>query len=100
MTTSPAPYVLALDEGTTNAKALAVAPNGQVLASGSAHVPVSHPRSGWVEQEAEAIWQAQVEAIRRCLAAAPGPPAGITISNQRESVVCWEASTGRPSPPC
>ena len=94
MTTSPAPYVLALDEGTTNAKALAVAPNGQVLASGSAHVPVSHPRSGWVEQEAEAIWQAQVEAICRCLAAAPGPPAGITISNQRESVVCWEASTG------
>ncbi|ETJ02759.1 MAG: Glycerol kinase, partial [Actinomyces urogenitalis DORA_12] len=40
MTASPAPYVLALDEGTTNAKAFAVAPDGTILSAGSAPVPV------------------------------------------------------------
>ena len=84
---APAPYVLALDEGTTNAKAHAIAPDGSILASGSAAVVVSHPRPGWVERDAEAVWAAQTAAIRDCLADAVGPPASTAISNQRESVV-------------
>lgn len=91
---APVPYVLALDEGTTNAKAHAIAPDGSVLASGSAAVAVSYPRPGWVEQDAEAVWAAQTAAIRDCLAGVAGPPAGIAISNQRESVVVWDAITG------
>lgn len=39
----PVPYILPLDEGTTNAKAHAIAPDGSILASGSAAVAVSHP---------------------------------------------------------
>ena len=89
------PYVLALDEGTTNAKALAVADDGTVLAAGSAPVPVSYPQPGWVEQDAEAIWRAQSAAIAACLDGVGGAPEGITISNQRESVVCWDARSGR-----
>lgn len=89
------PYVLALDEGTTNAKALAVADDGTVLAAGSAPVPVSYPQPGWVEQDAEAIWRAQSAAIAACLDGVGGAPEGITISNQRESVVCWGARSGR-----
>ncbi len=89
------PYVLALDEGTTNAKALAVADDGTVLAAGSAPVPVSYPQPGWVEQDAEAIWRAQSAAIAACLDRVGGAPEGITISNQRESVVCWDARSGR-----
>lgn len=89
------PYVLALDEGTTNAKALAVADDGTVLAAGSAPVPVSYPQPGWVEQDAEAIWRAQSAAIAACLDGVGGAPKGITISNQRESVVCWDARSGR-----
>ena len=69
-----APYVLALDEGTTNAKAHAIAPDGSILASGPAAVAVSHPRPGWVERDAEAVWAAQTAAIRDCLAGAVGPP--------------------------
>lgn len=84
---APASYVLPLDEGATNAKAHAIAPDGSILASGSAAVAVSHPRPGWVEQDAEAVWAAQTAAIRDCLAGAVGPPAGTAISNQRESVV-------------
>ena len=89
------PYVLALDEGTTNAKAFAIAPDGAVLASGSAPVPVSYPRSGWVEQDADAVWSAQSAAIVACLEGVEGAPEGIAISNQRESVVCWDARSGR-----
>ena len=89
------PYVLALDEGTTTAKALAVADDGTVLAAGSAPVPVSYPQPGWVEQDAEAIWRAQSAAIAACLDGVGGAPEGITISNQRESVVCWDARSGR-----
>lgn len=88
------PYVLALDEGTTNAKAFAVAPDGSILSSGSAPVAVSYPRPGWVEQDAEAVWAAQCAAIRECLDGVEGVPAGITISNQRESVVAWDPATG------
>lgn len=90
-----APYVLALDEGTTNAKALAVAADGTVLAVGSAPVPVSYPQPGWVEQDAEDIWRAQSAAIAACLDGIEGAPEGIAISNQRESVVCWDARSGR-----
>lgn len=92
------PYVLALDEGTTNAKALAVAPDGTVLASGSAPVEVTYPGPGCVEQDAEAIWTAQEAAIGQCLAGLPsgaGAPAGVSVSNQRESVVAWDGRTGR-----
>ena len=84
---APASYVLPLDEGAINAKAHAIAPDGSILASGSAAVVVSHPRPGWVERDAEAVWAAQTAAIRDCLAGAVGPPAGTAISNQRESVV-------------
>ena len=89
------PYVLALDEGTTHAKAFAIAPDGAILSSGSAPVAVSYPRPGWVEQDADAVWAAQCAAIRECLAEVVGTPAGITISNQRESVVAWDGVTGR-----
>ncbi|WP_139738202.1 FGGY-family carbohydrate kinase [Actinomyces wuliandei] len=88
------PYILALDEGTTNAKALAVARDGTVLAAGSAPVPVAYPRPGWVEQDADAVWKAQVEAIRACLGGLDAAPEGVAISNQRESVVAWDARTG------
>ena len=71
---APASYVLPLDEGATNAKAHAIAPDGSILASGSAAVAVSHPRPGWVERDAEAVWAAQTAAIRDCLAGAVGPP--------------------------
>ena len=76
MTASPAAYVLALDEGTTNAKAFAVAPDGTILSAGSAPVPVGYPQPGWVEQDAEAIWAAQAQAIRDCLAGVAGMPSG------------------------
>lgn len=92
--------VLAIDQGTTNSKAILVDADGQVLASGSAPVALSLPQPGWAEQDADQIWSSVVQAISDCLAAAPGVAvAGLALSTQRESVVCWRRSTGRPIAP-
>lgn len=93
--------VLAIDQGTTNSKAILVALDGRVLARGSAPVPIEHPRSGWVQQDGAKIWQSVEAAIAACLAAAPAAPeiAAIGISNQRESVLAWHRRTGQPAGP-
>lgn len=96
----PQTAVLAIDEGTTNAKAVLVDPDGRIIASGSAPVPIRHPQSGWVEQDANAIWHATTTAIAACVAGAPGVTiAAIGISNQRESILVWDRQTGRPLGP-
>ena len=55
--------VLAIDEGTTNSKALLISETGEVVSSGNAPVPIEHPRPGWVQQDADAIWKATESAI-------------------------------------
>ena len=92
--------VLAIDEGTTNSKAVLVAENGEILASGGAPVPTSYPQPGWVQQSAEEIWTATLEAILSCIKAAPEAEiAAIGISNQRESILAWHRSSGEPLGP-
>ncbi len=96
----PEPVVLAIDEGTTNAKAVLVSRTGEVVATGAAPVPILHPQPGWVEQDAEAIWQATLAAIAECRARAPGVViAALGISNQRESILMWDRRTGTPLGP-
>ncbi|WP_299815610.1 FGGY family carbohydrate kinase [uncultured Roseibium sp.] len=92
--------VLAIDEGTTNSKAVLIGENGDILASGSAPVPTEHPRPGWVQQSAEEIWSATLAAIGSCLSAAPDVDiAALGISNQRESMLVWDRATGEPLGP-
>ncbi len=87
--------ILAIDQGTTNSKAILISERGQILARGSSPLGISHPRSGWVEQDANEIWSSQVTAISQCLAAAPGVSVtAIGISNQRESVLAWDRVSG------
>ncbi|WP_308917203.1 FGGY-family carbohydrate kinase [Jannaschia sp. LMIT008] len=92
--------ILAIDEGTTNAKAVMVALDGAILATGSAPLAITHPRPGWVEQDADAIWDATRHAVSDCLAQAGGvQPVAIGVSNQRESVLIWDRRTGQPLGP-
>ena len=87
--------ILAVDQGTTNSKAILVAETGAILAQGSAPVQTKHPRSGWVEQNAAQIWRSIVAAIGECLANGPELEiAALGISNQRESVLAWDKRTG------
>ncbi len=92
--------ILAIDEGTTNSKAVLISDTGEIIASGSSPVPIEHPRSGWVQQDASEIWRATQEAIASCLKNGPDVEvAALGISNQRESVLIWDRATGAPLGP-
>ncbi len=93
-------FLLAIDQGTTNSKAVLVDADGHVVARGSAPLSKSHPAPGWVEQDPTELWQSVVAAVGACLAARPEARlSGIGISNQRESVVAWHARSGEPLGP-
>jgi glycerol kinase len=94
-------HLLAIDQGTTNTKVVMIDEDGAVIARASQPVPIAFPQPGWVEQDAVALWQSVTAAMAGCLAAAGSPPiAAVGVSNQRESVVVWDRSTGTPIGPC
>jgi len=93
-------FILAVDQGTTNTKAILIDSRGVGVAEASQPVKVHFPQPGWVEQDPLDIWQSVRQAIDGCLAAAGNPPlAAVAISNQRESAVLWERKTGQPVGP-
>ena len=93
--------ILSIDQGTTNTKAIGVDQSGKVVGYGAAPVGLASPHPGWTEQDAAEIWASVLAAVAACRA--PDQPdstlAGVTISNQRESVVAWRRSTGDPLGP-
>ena len=99
-----AQFVLALDQGTTNTKAILLDHNGQVVRQASRALSVTYPQPAWVEQDPLAIWASVREVIDEIFdseaAAATSALAAIGVSNQRESVVLWERATGAPVGPC
>jgi len=91
-------YILALDEGTTSARAALYDAEGRRVAMESEPIEPRYPQPGWVEQDPEQIWQAQLVAVRRVLETsrvAASEIAAIGITNQRETTIVWERSSGR-----
>lgn len=86
--------VLAIDQGTTNTKALAVAADGRIVASASRPMTVHYPQPGWAEQSADDIWRSVQGVAIEVMAAVDEDIAAIAISNQRETIVLWDAATG------
>ncbi|MDE2184940.1 MAG: glycerol kinase, partial [Alphaproteobacteria bacterium] len=97
MTISEAPYLLAIDQGTTSTRAMLFDIQGRPLASHSIQFRQIYPENGWVEHDPEEIWQS---VLACCRIAARGVAAreiaGVGITNQRETAVIWDRSTGRP----
>lgn len=96
------PFVLALDEGTTSARAALYDEQGRRIAMESSPIECFYPQPGWVEQDANAIWTAQLDATRRAIAKASakaGEIRAIGITNQRETTVVWDKHTGEPVAP-
>ena len=94
-----APYVLALDQGTTGSTALVLDRRGRVCGRGYAELPQHFPEPGRVEHDPERIWSSVLAATRQALAAARVPAralAAIGVTNQRETVVLWDRRTGEP----
>lgn len=94
------PVILAIDQGTTNTKVLLVSPTGEILLSRSQAMQVAYPRPGWAEQSAAEIWDVVADLIAQVVAAAPDAEiAALALSNQRETVILWDARTGEPLAP-
>ena len=88
--------ILAIDQGTTGTTALLFDESFTVLGRGYREIPQSYPAAGWVEHDPEAIWGSVLAAVAEAREqAGTAPIAGIGITNQRETVVCWERASGR-----
>ena len=92
-------YILALDEGTTSARAILFDHDANVISMAQNEIAQIYPHPGWVEQDPMDIWASQYAAMTECIAQSgvnPAEIAAIGITNQRETTILWEKSTGRP----
>ena len=95
-------YILALDQGTTSSRSILFDADGNACAVAQREFAQHFPRPGWVEHDANEIWQTQRATIDEVLAranAAPGEIAAIGITNQRETTLVWDRRTGEPIAP-
>jgi glycerol kinase len=100
--TKNGPVILALDQGTTSARAIVFAADGGVLALAQREIGLAFPQAGWVEQDPLEIWTAQremaVDALRRS-GVDLADVAAIGITNQRETTIVWDRATSLPIAP-
>lgn len=99
--TANTPLLIAIDQGTTNTKVALVDCTGTIRDQESSSLRTHYPQPGWAEQSAEDIWLSVRQGILNLLDRHPvADIAGIGITNQRESVIAWDASSGQPVGPC
>lgn len=92
-------YIMAIDEGTTSTRAMIIDHNGKEITSSQREFPQYFPQPGWVEHNAEEIWQAVQTTIATAFIDSgihPDQIAGIGITNQRETTIIWDKKTGHP----
>ncbi|HHH78317.1 MAG TPA: glycerol kinase [Thermoplasmatales archaeon] len=91
-------YILAIDEGTSSAKAFVVDDSGSIAGRGQYELEQHFPKPGWVEHNPEEIWNSQMKAVKQAIEAAyidKEQIASIGITNQRETTILWDKS-GKP----
>lgn len=98
---SKAQYIIALDQGTTSTRSIIFTPTGKAIAQNRREFAQHYPQLGWVEHDPEDIWNDVVYTIKTSIAEAKLEGkltefAAIGITNQRETVVVWDKSTGKP----
>lgn len=90
--------ILSIDQGTTSTRALIVDAQAQVRAMAQIELAQHYPQSGWVEHDPDAIWRDVVSTTREALAKADALGLDVTaigITNQRETFVLWDRTTGK-----
>ena len=89
--------ILVIDAGTTSTRAMLLAADGACLGVEQAELTQYYPRPGWVEHDAEEIWERTLACAQAVVEGAGGAAkiAGIGITNQRETICFWSRSTGR-----
>jgi len=92
--------ILAIDQGTGSTKGLLVTTGGKVFAQHSENISIESPQSGWVQQDAKEIWASVVKCIDALMdVAGENQVLGLAITNQRESAIAWDKTTGEPIGP-
>ena len=94
--------ILAIDQGTTSCRAMLVDRSGHVRNTAQREFTQYYPQSGWVNHDASEIWNVTLSVAREALADAAidlNRIAGIGITNQRETTVLWDRTTGEPVVP-
>ncbi|MEM0946261.1 MAG: glycerol kinase GlpK [Pseudomonadota bacterium] len=92
-------HVLAIDQGTTSSRAIVFDSAMRVVASAQEEFPQHFPASGWVEHDPQDLWSTTAGTCRAAIERAEVSSqdiAAIGITNQRETVVVWDKTTGRP----
>ena len=92
-------YILSLDEGTTSARAILFDKSGKAVSISQHEFTQIYPKEGYVEHNPLEIYSAQYSALTEAIAqigAEPSEIAAVGITNQRETVVVWDKSTGKP----
>ncbi|MCC7150731.1 MAG: glycerol kinase GlpK [Rubrivivax sp.] len=95
----PRDHLLALDQGTSSSRAIVFHRDGHIAALAQREFRQHYPQPGWVEHDAEEIWSAQLAVARAALEQAglqAHDIAAIGITNQRETTVLWNRTSGRP----
>ncbi|MDB6000224.1 MAG: glpK, partial [Rhizobacter sp.] len=92
-------YLLAFDQGTTSSRSIVFDRAGRIVALAQREITQIFPQPGWVEHDPLEIWQTQLATAREALAKAgitAKDVASIGITNQRETTLLWNRSTGEP----
>lgn len=92
-------YIMAIDQGTTSSRAIILNKKGEKIASSQKEFPQIFPQAGWVEHNANQIWNSVQSVIAGAFIESsikPGQIEAIGITNQRETTVVWDKKTGLP----
>ena len=93
------PYIMALDQGTTSSRCIIFDQQGKICSLAQQEFEQIYPQTGWVEHDPHVIWDTQLAVAKKAMAqinATAQDIAGIGITNQRETTIVWDKSTGEP----
>lgn len=94
------PYIMALDQGTTSSRCMIFDKKGNIITQAQQEFANYYPQAGWVEQDAQEIWNSQLQvartAIKKLGKDGVKTIAAVGITNQRETTVVWDKYTGIP----
>lgn len=92
-------YIMALDQGTTSSRCILFNRKGEIVTAAQKEFQQHYPKPGWVEHDAMEIWSTQIGVAQEAMykvRAAFKDIAAIGITNQRETTVVWDKTTGLP----
>ena len=89
-------YILSIDQGTTSSRAIIFDENQKIISESQKEYQLQYPKDGWVEAKPEEILESVKETTEKALEASAVDIAACGITNQRETVVVWDRSSGKP----